>query len=225
MDRGVRQAADQAGGAAADPEGQCSAPSEAGPLTRGRRASASGGFTNGIIYIEIGKFAQARIGEPAWQDVVRQAGVPQRLYYRVADYPDEEAFALLAGLSMKLQQPVGTVLEDFGEFVVPDLLRMSRYWLQPEWRTLEVIANTEQTIHETLRSEGSNTNPPRLRCRRTGPDEVVVTYDSPRRLCSLAIGIIRGLALHYDETIAITQPACMLQGAPACELVVRRTAP
>lgn len=177
---------------------------------------------NGTIYIEIGKFAQQRIGEQAWQDVVRQAGVPQRLYYRVADYPDEEAFALLATLSMKLRQPVTAVLEDFGEYIVPDLMRMSRYWIQSEWRTLDVIANTEETIHETLRSEGSNTNPPRLRCRRTGPEEVVITYDSPRRLCSLAIGIIRGLARHFDEEIAVTQPACMLQGAPACELVVRR---
>jgi predicted hydrocarbon binding protein len=177
---------------------------------------------NGIVYIEIGRFGQARIGELGWQEVVKQAGVPQRIYYRVADYPDEEAFALLAALSMQLQEPVGQVLEELGEFIVPNLLRMSRFWLRPEWKTLDVIENTEQTIHETLRKEGSNTNPPRLRCRRAGADEVVITYDSPRRMCSLARGIIRGLAAHFEERVTIDEPACMLKGAAACELVVRR---
>jgi predicted hydrocarbon binding protein len=148
--------------------------------------------------------------------------VPKRLYFRVADYPDEEAFALLGALSLALDEPVGTVLERFGEFIVPDLLRMSHFWIQPDWKTLDLILNTEHTIHETLRQEGSSTDPPRLQCRRTSADEVTISYASPRRMCSLARGIIRGLAAHYGEAVSIDEPACMLKGAPACELVVRR---
>src|SRR6266850_588382 len=178
---------------------------------------------NGIIHIEIAKFGQSHLGELGWQEVVRQSGVPERLYYRVADYPDEEALALLAALSAQLNQPVGEVLEALGEYIVPDLLKMARFWIPPEWKTLDVIANTEQTIHETLRGEGSGTNPPRLHCRRTSADEVVISYDSPRRMCRLARGIIRGLATSYQEGVTIDEPACMLNGAPACELIVRRT--
>jgi predicted hydrocarbon binding protein len=178
---------------------------------------------NGIVYLEIAKFAESLLGESGWQEVIRQSGVPKRLYYRVADYPDEEAFALLFALSLTLQQPVAAVLERLGEFIVPDLLRMSRYWIQPEWKTLDLILNTEHTIHETLRQEGSSTDPPRLQCRRTGADEVAITYASPRRLCSLARGIIRGIADHYGEPVTVSEPACMLKGAPACELIVRRT--
>jgi len=177
---------------------------------------------NGVLYIEIAKFAHSRVGEQGWQRVIQQAGVPARRYYRVADYPDEEAFALLAALSLQLQQPVSGLLESLGEFVVPDLVKMARMWIAPEWKTLDLIANTEQTIHEMLRGEGSSIDPPRLRCRRTGPDEVVVTYDSTRRMCSLAKGIVRGLAHHYGEQITVSEPACMLKGAPACELVVRK---
>jgi predicted hydrocarbon binding protein len=176
---------------------------------------------NGIIFIEIGKFAQSRLGPQAWLEAVRAAGIPSRIYYRVADYPDEEALALLSALSAALQEPVQAVLESLGEFIVPDLLKMSRYWIKPQWRTLDLIEHTEQTIHETLRQEGSQTDPPRLRCRRTGPQEVVVTYDSPRRMCSLAKGIIAGVARHYGETITITEPHCMHRGDASCELIVR----
>ena len=153
--------------------------------------------------------------------MVRLAGVPSRVYYRVADYPDEEAATLLSALASALSEPPGTVLEDLGEFITPDLLRMARYWIKPEWKTLDLIANTEATIHETLRAEGSQTNPPRLHCERTARDEVVVTYDSPRRLCSLARGIVKGVARHYGEQVAITERSCMLRGDAACRLIVK----
>jgi hypothetical protein len=170
---------------------------------------------NGVIFIEIGKFAQSRLGAQVWGDAMRAAGIPSRIYYRVADYPDEEALALLSAWSAALQEPVQAVLESLGEFIVPDLIKMARYWIKPQWKTLDLIEHTEQTIHETLRQEGSQTNPPRLRARRTGPQEVVVTYDSPRRMCFLAKGIIAGMAKHYGETITITELIIKKEGAVA----------
>lgn len=175
---------------------------------------------NGIVFIEIGKFAKWRLGEQAWRDALAAAGIPGRIYYRVADYPDAEAAALLSTLSTALHEPAAAVLENLGEFIVPDLVRMSRFWIKPEWKTVDLIANTEHTIHETLRTEGAATNPPRLRCRKTGPHEVVVLYDSPRRMCFLAKGIIKGLAAHYGEKVTIAEPSCMHRGDAACELVV-----
>jgi predicted hydrocarbon binding protein len=176
---------------------------------------------NGTVFIEIGKFAQSRIGEQSWRDVLKRAAIPERVYYRVADYPDAEASAQLAALASALHEPLGDVIESLGEFIAPDLLRMARYWIEPQWKTLDLIANTELTIHETLRAEGSRTDPPRLRCERIAPDEVVVTYDSPRRLCALARGIVKGVAKHYAEEVNIVEPNCMLKGDPACRLIVR----
>jgi predicted hydrocarbon binding protein len=71
-----------------------------------------------------------------------------------------------------------------------------------------------------LRSEGSLTSPPKLRCQMNAPDEVVVVYDSPRKMCPLAKGIITGVAKHYGERVAIAEPRCMLKGASECQLVV-----
>lgn len=176
---------------------------------------------NGVIFVELGKFAQSRLGEESWREIVRLAGVPSRVYYRVADYPDDEAFALLSALASALNEPPGDVLEELGEFIAPDLLRMARYWIRPDWKTVDLIANTEATIHETLRAEGSRTDPPRLHCERTAPDEVIVTYDSARRMCRLARGIVKGVAKHYAEQASILEPSCMLKGDAACRLVVK----
>lgn len=175
---------------------------------------------NGVVFIEIAKYAQSRVGENAWREVVSLAGLPSRTYFRIADYPDEEALALLSALSARMKEPVPVVMESLGEFIVPDLMRMAQYWIDPRWTTVDLIANTEQTIHEMLRNEGSHNSPPRLQCRKTGPQEVIVTYDSPRRMCALAKGIVSGVARHYEEKVTITEPTCMLKGDPTCQLIV-----
>ena len=175
---------------------------------------------NGAFFQELGNFARSRLGAHAWQELQRAVCPPGRVYYRDADYPDEEAWALVAALAQWLHEPPGAVLRALGEFIAPALMGMAHSWIPSEWRTLDLIVNTETTIHETLRHVGPRTYPPRLRTRRTGPAVVEVLYDSPRRLCGLAKGIVVGLGRHYGEEVTVTEPVCMLAGAPACLLVV-----
>ncbi|WP_137895695.1 heme NO-binding domain-containing protein [Ramlibacter sp. 2FC] len=175
---------------------------------------------NGIFPIEIRKFVEARLGEQAWPEIVRSAEVRPRLYVPVADYPDQEIAALLSAVSARTGDPIPVILEAMGEFIVPDLISMVPTFIRPGWKTLDMIANTEEAIHEVLRHAGTNTNPPKLMCRWAGSHEVVVTYTSPRKMCTLAKGIIRGIAKYYGEQVAITEPTCMLRGDAACQLHV-----
>jgi hypothetical protein len=91
-----------------------------------------------------------------------------------------------------------------------------------EWRTLEVIEHSEETIHTVVRRRNPGAQPPELRCQRLGPDEVVVVYSSGRKMCGVAKGIVRGMARHFKETVAITESSCMLAGAKECRISVKR---
>lgn len=175
---------------------------------------------NGIIPIEIRKFVETRLGKQSWPEIVRLAEAPPRVYVPVADYPDREMTALLSAVSARTGDSIPVLWEAVGEFMAPDLLNMVPALIRPDWKTLDVIANTEEAVHEVLRKGRRSTNPPRLKCRWSGPHEVVVTYVSPRKLCMLAKGIIKGIATHYEEQVTITEPTCMLRGDAACELHV-----
>jgi hypothetical protein len=87
---------------------------------------------NGLIFIEVGKFAQARLGGAAWQRLARSAGVAHRVYVPVANYPDEELVGLLNVLSAEIGEPVRALLEALGEFIVPDLMSLAQSVIQPE---------------------------------------------------------------------------------------------
>jgi hypothetical protein len=93
--------------------------------------------------------------------------------------------------------------------------------LKPSWHTLDVIEHTEATTHRVVRMRQPGAQPPLLTTERRAPDEVVLFYDSPRRLCAVAHGIGRGVAAHFQETITINEPRCMHRGDPRCVMSFR----
>jgi hypothetical protein len=94
--------------------------------------------------------------------------------------------------------------------------------LKPNWKSWEVIGHTEGTVHTVVRADDKDALPPELRTRRAAPDTVILVYDSPRKMCAPAIGIGRGLAHHFKETVSINQTQCMHRGAPFCEIAYQK---
>lgn len=176
---------------------------------------------HGTIFAELQKYVVSKLGNDAWTTLKREAGVSREKYEPLEVYPDEEVVALVTAASRVTGIPADALLEDFGAFIAPDLLEM--YWaaVRPEWHTLELLENTESAIHEVVRVSQKGSTPPYLHARRTGPEEVTITYTSPRKLCAVAKGIIRGVATHYGDDISISEPTCMLRGDAACTLQVR----
>jgi predicted hydrocarbon binding protein len=176
---------------------------------------------HGAIFTELQKFATSAFGAEVWRQVCDEAGVGPRVYLPVATYPDEEAIALVGAASELSGKPAAELLEAFGEYLVAPLLRTYGSLVRPEWRTLDLLEHTESTIHRIVRVREPAAMPPELACERVSPDEVVIRYGSARRLCPLAIGLIRGVAKHYSEPIEIRETACMSSGAPRCEIRAR----
>jgi len=177
---------------------------------------------HGIILSELKRYVEARQGPAAWQPLLEKAGLGDVRYLANEAYPDPEAMAIVEAASSMTGMSAQAILEDFGEFIAPNLLEIYGPIIRPEWRTLDVILNTERSVHTVVRIRNKGAAPPELKCVRRGADEVVLTYDSPRKMCAVAKGIGRGLARHFQEAIQISESACMLKGAPACIISFKR---
>jgi hypothetical protein len=132
--------------------------------------------------------------------------------------------ALVDAASRHFNLPAEAVLEAFGEFVAPELIRLYGRLIEPEWKTLDLIENTEKLIHTAVRVGNPDARPPVLNCVRSTRDELQIVYSSDRQLCGIAKGIVKGVARHYGETVHIAEDACMLRGDPFCALQVTRIA-
>lgn len=173
-----------------------------------------------IIYAELKKFAD-QLGPDAWDRMLAEAKLDRRGFAPGKTHPDSDALALVQAAAKLTRRPADDVLAAFGEFIVPDLLKFYGNLVKPGWTALDVIEHAEQAIHTIVRLNEPTASPPKLRSARPSRREVVIRYDSGRRMCAVARGIAKGVADHFEERVAVSEPQCMGAGAEACELRVR----
>jgi predicted hydrocarbon binding protein len=177
---------------------------------------------HGLIHIELERFAREEAGDGPWEQAVIAAGLSDRTYVATDRYDDREALSLVVALAKITETGPQALLEGFGRALVPALLSNFSDMVAPEWRTLDLIQNTEELIHTALRASDEAARPPMLRVMRRSADEVIVIYASERRMCGVAKGIARGLGDHFGESIIVDEESCMLTGASSCSIAVRR---
>lgn len=173
---------------------------------------------HGIVFNQLQKYVTARLGDDAWRSVLEAADKRGSVYLASTSYPDAELVSLVVAACKITNRPAAAVLEDFGTFLVSDLVQVYGYAIKPEWRTIDLLEHTESSIHTVVRLRDPAAQPPRLVMVRTGPKSVDLTYTSARKLCALAKGIAKGVAAHYREQLHVTETACMLTGASACTM-------
>ena len=182
---------------------------------------------HGLIFFFLQKFiATLPSGGTSLQPDGR-AGQTSRLpktterYLPSGVYPDDAAVAMLGTIADDTGESLPDVVERFGEFLAPHLLKVAGAAVDPRWNLLDLIEQTEGIIHSLVRAKNPGAKPPVLETIRHDPRELHLIYASARRLCRLAQGLIRGMARHYGEAVEIEETSCMLRGDSFCTFVVR----
>ena len=177
---------------------------------------------HGIIFDQLREFANARLGARGWERLTAEAKLGNRMYLAFNAYPDPEMVQLLEAACRLTGLSTQAVLEDFGQFIVPGLVKTYRVHFRPEWTLFDFVEHIER-IHDKVRSD-RNATPPKLFTHREGPQQVRVTYRSERKLCALGVGFIKGLSHAMKQPVTVRELQCMHRGADSCELQVSASA-
>ena len=94
-----------------------------------------------MIFSELRSYAEDKLGPGSWNAVLKRAGLEQSVYFPIQEYPDCEASALIAAVSTATRRNLSLVLEDFGEFIAPTLMKRTVIYSCPSGRpsTLSII--------------------------------------------------------------------------------------
>jgi predicted hydrocarbon binding protein len=175
---------------------------------------------HGLIFSELKRYVETKFDAKTWNALLENAGLKGNMYIAAAVYPDNDILALVNTACNMTGLTANAVLEDFGEFIAPQLIGQYSFLVKPEWSFLDFLCNTEETIHKVVRFHQGVT-PPRLAVTRLSDDKAMISYDSARRMCALLKGIVKGAAKHYKEDVSVLESRCMLQGDPACVVTVQ----
>jgi len=154
---------------------------------------------HGTIFSLLKRYVQMQYDHSTWVRLVEHSGLTEVDFDHRNVYPDEHMYALIGQAAQMTGVSADELHEKFGEYLVPDLLYMYQKYIRPEWKTLDMLEHTETTMHTRVRAAHEGNRPPVLDVRRVASNEVRIEYVSPRRMGALAVGIVRGLARHFDE--------------------------
>jgi tRNA A-37 threonylcarbamoyl transferase component Bud32/predicted hydrocarbon binding protein len=171
---------------------------------------------HGLILVQLQKFAHQAIGPDIWREALAKEGLNQQSFSSGSVYEDSKAIEQIVLASSILGIPVDQVVESFGVFISKELIRLYQRVIKPEWKTLDIIENTETFIHSAVRAGNPGAVPPVLDAIRISDNHLQLLYSSDRKLCKLAIGIIKGMSSHFQEVIEIHHDSCMHKGDPYC---------
>ncbi|MCW3075957.1 MAG: hypothetical protein JWO32_566 [Bacteroidetes bacterium] len=155
---------------------------------------------HGSIFFLLKKFVDHNFPVNTWEKLNQEAGTADITFELTQSYPISEIGAIIGAASKATGKPANELKEMFGEYLVPDLFAMYASYLNPAWKTFEVIENTELVMHGAVRRLNSTAHPPILNVTKVNDKLLMVDYFSKRKMGSLAVGIIKGIAKYYNES-------------------------
>lgn len=174
---------------------------------------------HGILHKSLKGYVGEHVPGTTWDEVLEAAGIEPKLYLPVSRYPDEEFTGAITVVAEQTGTPEPTVQRNVGAYLAPDLLDTFKAHVKRGWGTKEVVANLE-AIYRQIETGDDEADLPSVSTDRISEDTYVVQYQSERRLCDLAKGIVEGIADEFDDEVTISEGACMHDGDGHCELTL-----
>jgi hypothetical protein len=145
-------------------------------------------------------------------------------YTSVGTYPAEELGALVGAYAKHTGQSPVEVLQSFGEHLVGPFARRYPALFTRSRGTIDFLESVDAYIHLEVRKLYPAAELPTFQITREGDASLTMHYRSRRALGDLAVGIMRGVARHYGETITIERTRATSAGTEE-RFVVRRVDP
>ena len=86
----------------------------------------------------------------------------------------------------------------------------------------EMLEGLDSIIHMEVKKLNKQAETPSIVVKSSSENEMVLEYRSAKKLCWLALGMLKSAAEVFQEDMTISMPLDMHEGEDHCQLVVTR---
>lgn len=161
----------------------------------------------GLVNQALQEMVTDRLGAEAWDRIRQQAGVQDRVFVVMRQYPDHVTYDLAGAVAAQLGVPLPDALHAFGH-----------YWMafaerQPWGKVMHGMASSVRELlpalndlHTHLALSFPGVTMPQFRCEDAEGGALLVHYFSPRPgLAPFVHGVLEGIGAMYGEVIEVRQ--------------------
>ena len=161
----------------------------------------------GMINKAIRTLVVRETSEEVWEQVLETSGIDEDVYEDLEAYDDGITFTLVGAVSETLDLPPADVLEMFGVYWAVDVAPKGygEYYNAFGDDFESFVAGLDE-MHVRITKMLPSLVPPAFKIEKLGENHFKIHYKSPREgLAPLAIGTLKGIAMHFGGEADITQ--------------------
>jgi predicted hydrocarbon binding protein len=175
----------------------------------------------GSIYTAFSDMIIEKMGMGQWNELLEKtAPASKGIYTSGQQYEDSELINMVVLLSEKTGVPVDKLVEAFGQYLFKKLYEKSPVDLSKIDNLKDFLLSIDQVIHVEVKRLHPQAYLPKFDYEHGENGELIMYYRSKRKLCHASVGLISGAAKQFGETIKISHPICMHDGADHCKLII-----
>jgi len=184
---------------------------------------------HGLIFVTWEKYLTERFGSEllnSYRAAIGETAATGPLASRV--YDDATLLAGVGAACQLTRRSADTLLWEYGRyFMLNGLTNHLCAYLLTQVKSGRELLLAMRDAHAQMRRTPDGITPPLFSYEplAADPREMLLIYDSPRKLCSVLWGAIEGAAERYGEKVQIVERPCMKRGAPMCRFELRFSAP
>jgi predicted hydrocarbon binding protein len=176
----------------------------------------------GSIFTAFSELVIEQQGMAAWDEMLDKVQpASDGIYTKGQQYDDDELFALVGALAEKTGLPAPDLVRAFGQFLFGKLYAN----MPPNVGEIDNLRDFLLAIDSVIHVEVQRIHPdaylPTFEYADTEDGDLVMYYESKRKLCHAAEGLILGAAAQFERQVNILHPECMHEGAERCKLVIQ----
>ncbi len=177
----------------------------------------------GVVFNILEEMVVEGYGMAVWNDILDEAQNSTGIFIAFESYPDEKLFELVGIICKKLDQPAEVIVEAFGQYLFGGLSKRHSHFDEAHDSLDSFLKSIHDVIHVEVAKLYNDPNLPAIECMDNPDGTMTLRYRSPRKLCLLAEGLIRGAATKFEQGIKLKHDVCMHKDSDFCDLVIEYT--
>lgn len=177
----------------------------------------------GAVFIALNDFIESQFGMEQWEAILTEANpVSGGIYTSVENYDDTEMLDLVHAACHQLGVSRAQALNLFGVYLFDILNKKHPIFtsLQPDF--FKFLSSVEDIVHTEVRKLFEGVYLPVITAVSETENTILLRYESKRKMCELAEGLIQGAADFYRLKVRIEQKSCYHTGHDHCLIEVTK---
>jgi hypothetical protein len=176
----------------------------------------------GVIFNLLEQIVTDELGAETWDALLEKSKL-DGAYTSLGSYPDNDLFKIVAAAAEALGKPPQEIVRWTGIKALPLLAQRYPNFFNPHKTTRTFVLTLNDIIHPEVRKLYPGADVPEFGFDTRDPHVLRMSYQSARKMCAFAEGLITGSAIHFGETTNIHQTKCMHRGDSECLFEIRTT--